>query len=171
MTTTYTTVNTTKAPKITKDMGLAAATILACHAAQVGIIALNIGPYTNLVTATFAKGFGVDLPVFVSGPVGLVLLVGIQAAELRPLFLNRPKPEQERDISRNARDAFVIDAVLACINWPPISVSVARFVALPTLSAISIPNIIMIVAITYGVVALQKVINRTKTSVTLPPKP
>lgn len=144
--------------KANLDFILGAAAIVTCRVGQVLIVACNIVPYTRLVGSLIAKVFGFKLWWPLAGGTGFLLLVGIQAAEIRPLMVHRPNPEKLKRIEQVATLGFLMDAVLALVNWPVINTSLARFMAAPTLSSVNLINCLMSVAIVFGVAKLEGII-------------
>ncbi|MGB0560190.1 MAG: hypothetical protein ACPGVO_00085 [Spirulinaceae cyanobacterium] len=140
------------------DLAFGGATIISCRIAQGIIVMANVRPYSRLVTDVLAKVFGFQLWGPLSAATGFVLLLGIQAAELRPLMIHRPNPEKLKRVEQVATLGFLVDAVLALYNWPVIEVSLARFVAAPTLSSVNWINCLMAIAIVFGVAKLESIV-------------
>ena len=133
-----------------------------CRVTQGAIIAMNVAPYAGLIHSLTSQVFGRDFPTFADAGVGFVILVGIQAAELRPLIMHRPTPEALERAEEIANRAYAVDLLLGFLAWPPLRVSVERFVMAGSWRDLDLWNIAMIVAITFGVSALEKTIQKTR---------
>ena len=135
---------------------------ISCRVTQAAIIAMNIAPYAGLIHDLTSRVFGRDFPTFADAGVGFLILVGIQAAELRPLFMHRPTPEALERTEEIANRAYAIDLTLGFLAWPPLRVSLERFIMAGSWRDLDMWNIAMIIAITFGVSALEKTIQKTR---------
>jgi len=140
----------------------AALTIGAARLGQILIIAANIKPYARLVSDLLSKVFGVSLWGLFDVGLGFVLLAGIQSAEIRPTLLHRPTAEKLKNVETIATLGFLLDAILAIYNWPPLRVPLSRFFAAPNFADVHWVNVLMIAAIVFGMVELEKLIIRVK---------
>lgn len=113
------------------------------------IIALNLPPYAKLLTTAAAIAFSFTLSPWIAYPLGAILLLGIQAAEVRPILMTNPSVERYERVKWLSLLAYVLDLSLAILAWPIVS-DFPRWWVTKSLGDINYAHLAMVVATVYG---------------------
>lgn len=133
----------------TSQQGAGAMTAIAILTAQVLIIILNLRPYAQLLITAAALAFAFNLSPWIAYPLGAILLMGIQSAEVRPILMTNPSVEQYERVKWLSLLAYVLDLALAILAWPIVK-DFPRWWVTKSLAEINYAHLAMIVATVYG---------------------
>jgi len=128
---------------------------IAIMSAMAIILLLNLPPYARLLVTAAKIAFGIDLPLWIAYPLAVILLLGIQVAEVRILLLISPTVEQYERVKWLSLQAYALDLGLGLIAWPLVD-NVARWWVTKSLAGINYPHLAMIIATVYGFGFLAK---------------
>lgn len=133
----------------TSEQSAGAMTAIAILTAQVLIILLNLPPYARLLITASAIAFGFRLTPWIAYPLGAILLIGIQAAEVRPILMENPSLAKYERVKWIALLAYVLDLALAILAWPIVK-DFPRWWVTKSLGEINYAHLAMIIATVYG---------------------
>lgn len=145
-----TTINTnSKFKKLNSEQTAGLLTVTALVVALAGILILNAPPYKRLVSNAFLTAFGINLWPWLSWTLGVIILHGIQAAEVRPIFLHNPPLEKYERIKWVSLMAYCLDLILGWFAWPPVE-NLSRWWVTKSLNEVNWVHMIMIICTVYG---------------------
>jgi hypothetical protein len=150
-----TTVKDTTSPEATAGLITAFAIIIA----MLEILILNLPPYARLIQGAIATAFNIKIGSWViwslqigtglAYALGAILLLGIQAAEVRPILLNNPSVEKYERVKWLSLVAYLLDLILGWLAWPPVA-DITRWWVTKSLADINYVHVVMIISTVYG---------------------